>query len=147
VADRVEQDLVFVRHGRSPRLVAVLILVYAMLIAGIILIDAAWWLMATLALLTLPALWDLWRDPSAGVRLGADRLEWHTGRRHATLELQEIKHMRFDTRWDFSVRVTAVLNNGKRARLPYEALPPHQIFEKSLVAHGVTVQRHHFTVF
>ena len=137
----------FSRQGRSPRTVAILIIVYTGLIGAIILIDAAWWLMGILALLTLPALWDLWRDPSAGVRLDADRLDWHTGRRRATLELQEIEHMRFDTRWDFSVRVTAVLQDGKRVRLPYEALPPHRDFEKALVLIGVTVKRHHFAVF
>jgi hypothetical protein len=137
----------FTRQGRSPRTVAILIALYTGLIGAIILIDAAWWLMTALALLSLPALWDLWRDPSAGVRLSADRLEWHTGRRRATLELQEIEHMRFDTRWDFSVRVTAVLQDGKQARLPYESLPPHRNFEKALVSKGVTVKRHHFKVF
>lgn len=137
----------FNRHGRTLRTGAVLIAIYGVLLAAIIVVDAAWWLMAALALLTLPALWDMWRDPSAGVRLGETRLDWHTGRRSGTLELHEIDHMRFDTRWDFSVRVTAVLAGDKRIRLPYEALPPHRAFEAEFVARGVRVERHHFTIF
>lgn len=139
--------LEFARQGRTPRLLAILIGVYGVLLAAIIVIDAAWWLVAALALLTLPALWDLWRNPGAGLRLGDGRLDWYSGTHHATLELHDIDHMRFDTRWDFSVRVTAVLGNGKRVRLPDESLPPHQPFEAGLIAHGVAVQRHHFTVF
>jgi len=137
----------FNRQGRSPRSLAILIVVYSVLIAATILIDAAWWIMTFFALLTLPALWDLWRDPSAGVRLSDEQLDWHTGAQSASLRLSEIDFMRIDTRWDFSVRVTAVLHDKSRARLPYEALPPHQEFEKALIAKGVTVERHHFAVF
>jgi hypothetical protein len=141
------EPFAFSRSGRTPGTMAILILIYATLIGAIILIDAAWWPMAGLALLTLPALWDLWRDPSAGLRLDNDRLDWHSGRRTGSLALHGIDHMRFDTRWDFSVRVTAVLSDNKRIRLPYEVLPPHRSFEKTLSAHGITVERHHFTIF
>jgi hypothetical protein len=126
---------------------AILIAVYSVLMAAVILVDAAWWLMTALAMLTLPALWDLWRDPSAGLRLGETGLDWHTGQRSGALLLTEINHMRFDTRWDFSVRVTAVLENGKLVRLPYEALPPHRAFETALEVRKIAVKRHHFTVF
>lgn len=135
----------FTRQGRAPHTVAILIVVYAVLLAAVLLVDAAWWLMAALALPTLPALWDLYADPGAGVQLGAGRLDWHSGRRKGTLDLTEIDHMRFDTRWDFSVRVTAMLRDGKRVRLPYDALPPHHAFETALMAQDVQVIRHHFT--
>lgn len=139
--------LVFSRSGRTPRNFAILVALYGVLIGAVIVIDAAPWLMAGLALLTLPALWDLWRDPSAGLRLDKDRLEWHSGRRSGSLEVREIAHMRFDTRWDFSVRVTAILKDDTRVRLPYEALPRHMELEKALNSQGITVERHHFTVF
>lgn len=141
------QMLEFTRQGRTPQSVAILVAIYFVLVAAIILIDASRWLMAGLALLTLPALWDLWRNPSAGLRLGADRLDWHTGQRRGTLDLQEIDHMRFDTRLDFSVRVTAVLKDRKRIRLPYEALPPHRALEAGFEARAIPVKRHHFTAF
>ena len=139
--------LVFSRSGRTPRNFAILITLYGALTGAVIVIDAAPWLMAGLAVLTLPALWDLWRDPKAGLRLDQDRLEWHSGRRTGALDLQEIAHMRFDTRWDFSTRVTAILKDDTRVRLPDEALPPHLELENALNSQGITVERHHFTVF
>ena len=140
-------DFTFARRGRAPRTLGIVIAIYTGLVAAILLIDAAWWLMAALALATLPALWDLWQDPSAGVRLNDTQLEWHTGRHCGTLAWDEIDHMRIDTRWDFSVRVTAMLQSGKRVRLPYQALPPHRALEAALLARGVLVERHHFRVF
>lgn len=137
----------FSRSGRTPGTLAILIVIYAVLISAVIMLDAAWWLMAGLALLTLPALWDLWRDPSAGLKLDRDRLDWHSGRRSGSVALHRIDHMRFDTRLDFSVRVTAILKGDKRIRLPYEVLPPHKEFEKTLSSHGIPVERHHFTIF
>jgi hypothetical protein len=137
----------FSRAGRTPGTLAILIVIYAVLIGAVVMVDAAWWLMAGLALLTLPALWDLWRDPCAGLRLDHDRLDWHSGRRTGSVALNKINHMRFDTRLDFSVRVTAILNDEKRIRLPYEVLPPHKEFEETLLSQGITVERHHFTIF
>jgi len=137
----------FSRQGRSPRVLGVLICVYAVLVAAILLFDAAWWLMALLALPTLPALYDLYRDPEAGLELDADTLSWRSGRRRGTLALAEIARLRLDTRWDFSVRATAVLGSGRRIRLPDESLPPHRVLEAELLARGVQVERHHFTVF
>ena len=141
------KDFVFLRKGRSRRLVPLLILVYATLAGLIILVDAAWWVIGLLAIPTLPALWDLWRNPSAGVRLGETRLAWHSGRRSGTLDLTEIDRMRFDTRWDFSVRVSAVLKGGKRVPLPFESTPPHRDFEAALQDRGIQVKRTHFSFF
>lgn len=141
------KDLVFERRARSRRLVLVLAAIYGVLVALVVMVDAAWWLMALLALPTVPALFDILKDTSAGVRLSQDRLEWYTGKRQGALELSEIEHMRFDTRWDFSVRVTAFLIGNKQVRLPYEAMPPHRTFEAALEGCGVTVKRRHFTVF
>ena len=141
------EPFIFSRKGRRPRTLAVLIAIYAVLIAAVILVDASGWLMGGLALLTLPALRDLYLNPSAGVRLEDAQLDWHSGRRHGSLSLAEIERMRFDTRWDFSVRVTAMLRSGKRVRLPDESLPPHRTFEAAFEARGIPVERQHFRVF
>lgn len=140
-------EFTFSRQGRTPMTLGIVICIYAALLAAVILIDAAWWLVALLTLPTLPALWDLYADPSAGLRLNGQRLAWHSGRRSAQLDLDEIDHMRFDTRWDFSVRVAAVLKTGRQIRLPQESLPPHRRFEAELQARGMRVERHHFRVF
>ena len=139
-------DFRFSRQGRTQRTVGILPLIYGSLISAVALLDAAWWLMAGLFFLTIPAILDLWRNPESGLSLTPTTLDWFTGRHKGTLEFHEIDHMRFDTRWDFSVRVTAMLPNKKRVRLPYQCLPPHRQFEAELQGRGINVKRHHFVV-
>ncbi|SLN33451.1 hypothetical protein TRL7639_01477 [Falsiruegeria litorea R37] len=136
----------FLRHQRQPKTVMILTVIYAGLIALVILFNAAWWIMAGLALFTLPTLWDLATDAKAGLTLDNHVLSWFSGRRSAEVRLDEIDYLRFDTRWDFSVRVTVYLTTDKRVRLPYDSLPPHRTFEEVLQAHGLRVERHHFTI-
>ncbi|WP_170478878.1 hypothetical protein [Ruegeria arenilitoris] len=137
----------FVRHNRSQRTVVILIVVYTVLIGMVILFDAVWWLMGILALATLPAVWDVMKNTSAGMQLDGQKLYWHTGNRKGQLSLTQIDRFRFDTRWDFSVRVSAILNSDKRVRLPDESLPPHRDLEMVLKGAGFAVERHHFRVF
>lgn len=141
------QPFEFTRHHRSQRTVVILICIYAVLIGLVIVFDAIWWLMALLALTTLPAIWDVFHDTNAGVHLDDQTLSWHTGKRKGEISLADIKDFRFDTRWDFSVRVSATLKNDKRIRLPDESLPPHKQFEQVLQSAGFAVERHHFRVF
>ncbi|MCG7519157.1 hypothetical protein [Ruegeria sp. Ofav3-42] len=140
-------DFTFTRQNRAPRTVGVLICVYAALLALVILFDAAWWLVGLLSLATLPALWDIAQNTSAGLSLDPDKLRWFTGTRDAEVDCSDIDYIRFDTRWDFSVRVSLVLVSGKRIRLPDESTPHHREFEQVLQQAGFRVERHHFTAF
>lgn len=137
----------FTRRNRSPKTIGILIAVYAGLLGLILLFDAAWWLVALPALAALPAVWDVVQNSSAGLKLDRDHLCWHSGRREGELPLQDIDFFRFDTRWDFSVRVSAILTSKKRVRLPDESVPPHRQFEEVLKQAGFRVERHHFTIF
>ena len=103
--------------------------------------------MARCHLATLPAVWDIIQDSNAGLNLDQDQLRWHSGKRQGEIDLRDVDYFRFDTRWDFSVRVSMVLASGKRIRLPDESLPPHRQFESLLQQAGFRVERHHFTVF
>lgn len=136
----------FSRQGRTWKTALIVAAIYGACISAIVLIDAAWWLMSVFSLMTIPALLDLWFNPKSGLDLTQTALNWSTGRRQGTLNFSEINSMRFDTRLDFSVRVTAILHNKKQVRLPYESLPPHGIFETELQARDVKVGRHHFVV-
>lgn len=137
----------FTRRNRSPRSIAILAGIYAGLLALVLTFDAAWWLIGLLALGTLPALLDVLRNTSAGLWLDPPTLRWHSGGRSGDIALSDIDFFRFDTRWDFSVRVSLVLKTGKRLRLPDEAMPPHRQLEQALQQAGFRVERHHFTVF
>lgn len=117
-------------------------------IAGLLIhFQAVWWIGLGLVIPTLPALYDAFADTRSGMTLDDTTLGWFSGRRSGTLALHEVDRMRFDTRWDFSVRITALLKNGKKIRLPYESMAPHRDLEQALTDRGVPVERHHFTVF
>jgi len=136
----------FQRDARRLPTALVVAGVWAVLAAAWFFLGAAWWIIGVLALFTLPALYDLAANPSAGLVLERQRLHWHSGKRHASLGLNEIAHMRLDTRLDFSVRATAVLHTGRKIRLPFESTPPHQALETALQDAGLKVERHHFTL-
>lgn len=137
----------FVRYGRSRRTALAAALAWALICGVWLAFDAALWLLAPFALATLPALWDLWRNPRAGLVLDDEALTWQAGGRSATLKLSEIKYFEFNTRLDFSVRVRAVPHQGRPKRLPDAALPPHKALEAALTARGVSCRRHHFRLF
>ncbi|MBO9411315.1 MULTISPECIES: hypothetical protein [unclassified Ruegeria] len=137
----------FTRQNRTPRVLAILLCIYGGLIALVVWFDAVWWLIAPLALTTLPAVWDFVQGTKAGLSVAQDTMSWFTGPRKAEVNLADIDHVRMDTRWDFSVRVSLVLNSEKKIRLPDESTPPHRVFEQVLQATGLRVERHHFTVF
>lgn len=113
--------------------------------AAFFLLEAAPWLLALVAIATLPATWEFLTNPASGLDLSDRELTWFSGRRHVTLARGEIERIRFDTRLDLSVRATAVLTTGKKVRLPYECTPPSQLFEAELTARGIRTERHHFS--
>ncbi|MHA6263925.1 hypothetical protein ACXYMO_12045 [Arenibacterium sp. CAU 1754] len=144
---RAVADFTFERQGRSRRAILALAAAYAVLFAAWWFLDAAPWLIGAIGLFTLPALWEVLANPAAGLRLTQDRVIWHSGRRGGDLRLEDIDHVRLDTRWDFSVRTSAVLTSDKRIRLPDECLPPHRALEMQLKARNIRTERHHFSFF
>jgi len=135
---------VFERAARSTTTALVLLGVWAALLAAWVWLEAAGWIIGLLGLFTLPAVFDLSRNPQSGLQLDARTLRWHSGRRSAEVTLEEIAHIRLDTRLDFSVRASVVLRTGRTVRLPFESTPPHQAFEDALNARGVKTMRFHF---
>ncbi|WP_298842253.1 hypothetical protein [uncultured Roseobacter sp.] len=136
----------FERQGRNRTGLAVVAAIWIALIAATVVLDAAPWLMAVLALFTLPAAWEIVRNPLATLTLDGRGMRWQSGRRSADVALAELERVRLDTRLDFSVRVTLILTNGARVRLPYECTPPHKSFEETLNQRGIATERHHFSL-
>lgn len=135
------------RQGRDRRTALVVIGIWTVLVSAWALIDMAWWLVLLLAAFTLPALWDHYANPLSGLVLDDNRIAWFSGKRRADVALEEIDHVRLDTRLDFSVRATLVLRTGAKIRLPFEATPPHEAFEEALKTRGITTKRFHFQLF
>ncbi|MFK7763740.1 MAG: hypothetical protein AB8B62_10785 [Roseobacter sp.] len=136
----------FRKEGRDQLTALVVAGVWLALVAAIVLVDAALWLMAAIGTFTLPALWDLLKNPQSGLAFTPDALTWFSGRRAGCIQWDEIARVQLDTRLDFSVRASAVLHTGRKIRLPYECTPPHQIFEAALNARGIRTERHHFSL-
>ena len=134
----------YCRSGRNAATLLAVAGVWLVLTGAVVLVDASAWLMGALALFTLPALWDLWRNPAAGLRFTPEALTWFTGARDAEVAWREIEKVRLETRLDFSVRASVVLRSGSRIRLPYESTPPHALLEAALNARGIRTERHHF---
>jgi hypothetical protein len=137
-------DLIYRSQGRSLRTGVTVLGIWIALITLWIGLDAATWIVAFLTLFTLPALWDLVTNPPSGLTLNDTTLSWFTGKRSATVQLEEIDLIRLDTRLDFSVRVTLVLKTGTKIRLPFEATPRDQVLEDALTARGLKTRRTHF---
>ena len=140
------QDFTYRHHARSRAALLVLPAIWAALAATWFWLEAAGWLIGLLGLFTLPALLEVITNPKSGLRLSATQLCWFSGKRNAEISLDQIDHIRLDTRLDMSVRVTVVLHSGRKIKLPFEATPPHRDFEAALNARGVATQRHHFTL-
>ena len=134
----------FEQRARRPATLLTVLAVLTALWAAWVWLEAATGLVLLFAAFTLPAIVDLIRNPLAGLTLTAEALTWYSGRRTGSVSLTELDHVRLDTRLDFSVRATAVLDTGRKIRLPFEATPPHRQFEAALEAQGVTVKRFHF---
>ncbi|WP_372892752.1 hypothetical protein [Rhodosalinus sp.] len=137
----------FARTGRTRRTALVLVAVWAVIVALVVLLDAALWVVAIPALFTLPAVWDLVSDRRAGLALEDDRIRWHAGRAEGEVVFGQIDRVRFDTRLDLSVKVTLVLHSGRRIRLPQESLPPWRTLDSALAERGLRTERHHFALF
>lgn len=136
----------FHRKARNWATLLTLLGTWVALILVWTIFDASGWIVGFVFLFTLPAVYDVGRNPSAGLSLDRRTLRWYSGRTEGLLDLDEIDHMRLDTRMDFSVRATAILHTGRKIRLPFEATPPHKPFEAALIDCGVKTQRHHFSL-
>ena len=140
------EDFTYESQGRTPKAIAALV---AMLfvIAGLEYIGTVWWLVVLVALITLPAAIDVLINASARLELTETQLFWKNRSQEVTIPLHEIDKTRFDGRMDMSVRVSIILKDGRKLRLPYDAMPPHKELEAVLQARDVRTERHSFTVF
>lgn len=130
----------FERSARGPRALALIGTALAALLA-LILLGAAWWITAALALLTLPALIEAARDARATLTLDDHALAWSTGRRAQSVPLPRIAEVRLATTLDFSQRATVHADTGEKLRIPPECLPPGRTLDEALAARDIPHRR------
>lgn len=108
-------------------------------------LDASWWILALIALATLPALWDLVKNPLAELHLTDQDIRWTAGQRSGQIPLARIANVRLTTQWDFSIRTSFHLKDGNAVHLPPDCQPPATAFETALSDAKLTVERQHFS--
>ncbi|MGR3814657.1 MAG: hypothetical protein ACU0AU_11220 [Cognatishimia activa] len=133
-------------QGRTPKSIAALVAMVFILI-GLDYIGTVWWIIVIVAMITLPAAIDVFVNATARLDLDDSQLFWKNRSQEVTIPLHEIEKIRFDGRMDMSVRVSVVLKDGRKLRMPYDAMPPHKELEAALQARDVRTERHAFTVF
>ena len=133
-------------QGRTPKSIAALVAMVFILI-GLDYIGTVWWIIVIVAMITLPAAIDVFVNATARLDLNDSQLFWKNRSQEVTIPLHEIEKIRFDGRMDMSVRVSVVLVDGRKLRMPYDAMPPHKELEAALQARDVRTERHAFTVF
>lgn len=138
--------LIYQSHGRNRRTALIVAAVLAGLTGLLVVFQAAWWIIAALALFTLPAIWDLVSNRSAGLTLTDTALHWHSGARSDRIDLHRIRTVRLDRRLDLTTRVLVVLQDSRRIRLPDDCLPDLDQFAAALAKAAVKTERHPFSL-
>jgi len=132
--------------ARGPRAFIVLGLWWGVLLLGLFAINLSPWIAGALAALSLPALWELIRGAKAWIEVTPGGIGWGSGRREGFVARDEIDRLRFDTRLDFSVRLTIRTVGMQKVRLPYECLPRAARLKTALDDHGYPHEHHHFAL-
>lgn len=135
-----------VTHGRSYNALYALTGIYAALILLVLLIDLNVYIALFIALFTLPALVEFFRNPVSRFELTEETMRWSTPRLSDEMPTGLILRARLDTRLDLSVKVTLLLKDNRRLRLPHACVPPHEELEAALKSLGIKVERHHFSL-
>jgi hypothetical protein len=130
--------------GRNWATLITVLVIWGVVAALVVWIEMSVVLAGIVLMVTLPALYDLITARAAGLTINDTTLSWHAGVKTGEINVKKIKHIRFDTRLDMSVRLTAVMHVGQKVKIPFEATPPHRAFEAELESRGIKTERHHF---
>ena len=131
----------FERSAREPRAIALLAAAGSALAFLALVVEAAWWITAILALLALPAAIEAIGDARATLSIDEGRLAWSSGRRGQTVPLDRLAEVRLATTLDFSQRATLYLDTGEQLRVPPECLPPGRTLDAALAARNIPHRR------
>ncbi|WP_127116191.1 hypothetical protein [Shimia sediminis] len=139
------EPLIHQNHGRSPTTMLGLA-AYLGFLVFLSSVGTLEWIILGLGLFAVPAAIDLLRNPVTDFELNAQNIRWKNSGQEAELPLSRIQRARFDTRWDFSVRVTLILRDSSKLRIPQDVTPPHQTLEQAFKDRDIATERHHFRV-
>ena len=138
--------LIFERQGRSKSTVIVLAALYVIYLWLWMALSIAPFIMALGIIVTVPALVDLVLNPSSGLRLDHDTLDWHHSKRNVSIPRHQIKQMHIHLRMDRSIKLVTELENGKKIRVMQPATPPLRDLEDGFTRLNMPFQKHPFSL-
>lgn len=133
-------SLIHQRSARSPAGFVAMALGLALL-AGLWAIGAHWFVLVLLALPLVLLGLDLLRDTPSRFELSQTHLIFAHGNQKIALPLAEIDKIRLNRRLDFSWRVTVLMTDGRKFRLPPPCIPPMDAFEQALASRDVRQEK------
>lgn len=136
----------FTRAGRTQATGIVLAVVYVALVAALIFLSVTFWIIAGLFLFTVPAIWDLVKNPKSGMEITDAAISWEHGKNSATIQKPEIERIRVDLRLDRSVKLTLIMKTGRKIRVTQPSIPPLAQLEQALQDHGYAYQKNPFSL-
>lgn len=143
-----ESELIarFETNGRRRRVIGMVLGIWGIVLSLTVLIDLAGWIALTLALFTLPALWDWFSNRRSNLEIHSNRVSWQSGRQEGTVPIQHIDHMRIDRRIDGGFRLSIAPTDRRPIRLPPDIPADPSRLEPALKEAGIAFQRHPFSL-
>ena len=133
--------LSFERRGRQPKNVAITGAAAIALVAAVVILDLHPVIAAIVAVMMLPAIWDIVVGADATMTIDNTHLTWRMGGRGDSYDLHEIERVTTNLTWDFSRKATVFAKSGAKHRIPPPCLPPDVAFDLALRERGVAVER------
>ncbi len=134
----------FESQARQTSTIVKLLLLWGITLCLWVALDATLWIVAGLALFSLPVLWDVVRNTTVELEVWPGRIVWSSSLKNG--DRADIDHVRLNRRFDGSMKITLVHVGGSQTRLPPDVSPPIDAFETALKDAGIAVQRHPFSL-
>jgi len=126
-------------YGRNPRSILVLCLVTIGL-AALLAFGIHWGIVAVLSLFLIPTLVDVAFNPVATIELDDNGIRWKNATQEAELSFAQIKSVHVATRLGVAFRITLIMYDDAKVRIPQDVLPPRADLEAVLGHHDIPVK-------
>ncbi len=138
--------LTYERQGRSQTTAFILAAMYAVLAWLWYALSISPVVLGLLILATLPAIFDLIKNPTSEFFLDGENLSWRHGRRNVSIPRHEIERLHIHLRMDRSIKLIVQMKNDRKIRVMQPAIPPLAVLEGGLEEQEMPFQKHPFSL-
>lgn len=142
---RSQKDFRFESKARRPVAIAAIGTALVLSLVLLFVLDALWWLAILPALAALPATYEAWKGNTSELTIKDGQIAWQSSRGGAQkILLSAVEQADIRLRMDFSRKVTLILRDSQRIRIPPDCVPPGDEIQTALDALGVKVRLRKF---